>query len=54
MTSLSRMEDSTPAKSAMIGGARSPMTTKKAIAVPMRNPIMLISTPNLPAGPNVW
>ena len=54
MTSLRRSDDSTPEKSATMGGARSPMTTKKAIAVPIKKPIMLISTLNLPAGPKVW
>ena len=45
---------SRPKRSATMGGARSPMTTKKAIAVPIMNPIMLTSTLNLPAGPKVW
>jgi hypothetical protein len=38
---------------AMIGGERSPMTTKKAMQVPTMNPIMLISTANLPGAPKV-
>ena len=54
MTVLKRPDDSIPVKSATMGGARSPITTKKAIAVPIMKPIMLISTLNLPAGPKVW
>jgi hypothetical protein len=38
---------------AMMGGARSPMTTKKAMHVPTMNPIMLISTAILPGAPKV-
>jgi hypothetical protein len=37
-----------------ISGPKSPMTTKKAMHVPSRKPIMLNSTASLPVGPNVW
>ena len=37
---------------AMIGGARSPITTKKAIHVPPRKPIIETSIANFPAAPN--
>ena len=36
----------------MIGGARSPITTKNAIHVPPRKPIIETSMANLPAAPN--
>ena len=39
---------------AMIAGPKSPITTKNAIAVPTRKPIILNSTHNLPTAPNVW
>ena len=37
-----------------IGGARSPMTTKKAMQVPARNPMTQTSTASFPAGPKTW
>lgn len=39
---------------AMICGPRSPTTTKYAMQVPIKKPIMPTSTANLPAGPNTW
>ena len=36
----------------MIGGARSPITTKNAMHVPPRKPIIETSMANLPAAPN--
>ncbi len=45
---------STFASDATMGGARSPMTTKNAVQVPSRKPIMLTSTASLPPEPNVW
>ena len=41
-----------PRCSETIGGARSPITTKKAIHVPPKNPIMKTSIAILPAAPN--
>ena len=37
----------------MMGGAKSPMTTKNAMQVPTMNPIMLISTASFPGAPKV-
>ena len=39
---------------ATIAGPKSPTTTKNAIQVPIRNPMMHSSTTVLPGGPNVW
>ena len=44
---------STPSSLDMIAGPRSPMMTWKATQVPMRSPMILISTISLPAPPNV-
>ena len=44
---------STPSSFDMIAGPRSPMMTWKATQVPMRSPMILISTISLPAPPNV-
>ena len=46
-------EGTTLIRYAMMGGARSPMTTKNAMQVPTMKPIMLISTAILPGAPNV-
>lgn len=37
-----------------ICGPRSPTTTKYAMHVPIRKPIIPSSTANLPADPNTW
>jgi len=39
---------------ATIPGPKSPTTTKNAMQVPIRNPMMHSSTIVLPGGPNVW
>lgn len=39
---------------ATIAGPKSPTTTKNAMHVPIRNPMMQSSTTVLPGGPNVW
>jgi len=39
---------------ATIPGPKSPTTTKNAMQVPIRNPMMHSSTTVLPGGPNVW
>lgn len=39
---------------AAIAGPKSPTTTKNAMQVPIRNPMMHNSTIVLPDGPNVW
>ena len=39
---------------ATIPGPKSPTTTKNAMQVPIRNPMMHNSTTVLPGGPNVW
>ena len=54
MTRRRLAEGAMPRMLPTMGGAKSPMTTKKAVQVPMRKPIILTSTHNLPAGPNVW
>lgn len=41
-----------PVISEMISGPRSPITTKNAMHVPNKNPIIPISIMNFPSGPN--
>lgn len=38
----------------MISGPKSPITTKNAMQVPRRKPIMPISIANLPKLPKIW
>ena len=54
MTRRRLAEGAMPRMFPTIGGAKSPITTKKAVHVPIRKPIILTSTHSLPAGPNVW
>lgn len=44
----------TPVISDIISGPRSPITTKNAMQVPIKNPIIPISTMNLPKAPKAW
>ena len=54
MTSLRLALFSTSARLAMIGGPKSPITTKNAIVVPTMYPIMPSSMKSLPLLPKLW
>lgn len=45
---------SIPKTDPTISGPKSPTTTKNAIHVPIRNPIMHNSAVNFPVDPNTW
>ena len=53
VTLLRFSDNAMSARLAMMGGAKSPMTTKNAMQVPTMNPIMLISTASFPGAPKV-